>query len=160
MIAGHYLGEILRDDNPLDDTDWLAPPGAGSCITVIATDAPLLPGQCKALARQGAAGPRQDWHDGKPLLRRPVPGVLGRARERGDAGQPARVPSGADGAADELARLEFVQWGQMDPLYEAVVQCVEEAVLNVLVASTTMIGRDGHRSPGFPVERLPELLAR
>ncbi len=48
----------------------------------------------------------------------------------------------------------------MDPLYEAVVQCVEEAVLNVLVASTTMIGRDGHRSPGFPVERLPELLAR
>ena len=63
------------------------------------------------------------------------------------------------GAADQLGRLEFVPWGQMDPLYEAVVQASEEAVLNVLAASTTMIGRDGHRSPGFPAERLPELLA-
>jgi L-aminopeptidase/D-esterase-like protein len=48
----------------------------------------------------------------------------------------------------------------MDSLYEAVVQCVEETVVNVLVAGRTMIGRDGHRSPGFPVERLPDLLSR
>jgi L-aminopeptidase/D-esterase-like protein len=46
----------------------------------------------------------------------------------------------------------------MDPLYEAVVQCAEESVLNALVAGRTMTGRDGHRSPGFPVERLPHLL--
>ena len=58
-----------------------------------------------------------------------------------------------------LPSLEFVPWDQMDALYEAVVQSVEEAVLNVLVAGRTMLGRDSHRSPGFPVARLPQLLA-
>jgi L-aminopeptidase/D-esterase-like protein len=48
----------------------------------------------------------------------------------------------------------------MDPFYEAVVQSVEESVVNVLAASTTMVGRDGHRSPGFPSGRLADLLAR
>jgi D-aminopeptidase len=48
----------------------------------------------------------------------------------------------------------------MDPLYEAVVQAVEETVLNVLVAGETMVGRGEHRSPGFPVDRLPDLLDR
>ncbi|MET9337742.1 P1 family peptidase [Nonomuraea sp. NPDC003804] len=33
-----------------------APPGAGSVIAVVATDAPLLPGQCKALARRAPMG--------------------------------------------------------------------------------------------------------
>jgi L-aminopeptidase/D-esterase-like protein len=46
----------------------------------------------------------------------------------------------------------------MDRLYEAVVQSVEETIVNVLAASTTMVGRDGHRSPGFPAERAAELL--
>ena len=32
------------------------PPGAGSVIAVVATDAPLLPGQCKALARRVPLG--------------------------------------------------------------------------------------------------------
>jgi L-aminopeptidase/D-esterase-like protein len=51
-----------------------------------------------------------------------------------------------------------VPWGQLNPLFEAVVQCVEEAVVNFLVAAATMTGRDGHRSSGFRVERLPALL--
>jgi L-aminopeptidase/D-esterase-like protein len=57
-----------------------------------------------------------------------------------------------------LPRIEFLPWGRIDPLFEAVVQCVEEAVLNALVAARTMFGRDHHRSPGFPVERLAWLL--
>ena len=47
-----------------------------------------------------------------------------------------------------------------DPLYEAVVHAVEEAVLNALVANDPMTGRDGHRSPALPRERLMKLLAR
>ncbi len=31
-------------------------PGAGSVIAIVATDAPLLPGQCKALARRVPLG--------------------------------------------------------------------------------------------------------
>jgi D-aminopeptidase len=159
VVAGRYLGEVLRDDNPIDDTAWLAPPGAGSCITVIATDAPLLPGQCKALARRVPLGLARTGTSGSHfsgdlfLAFSAAPSNVGQLDSLLDSLR-------EEGTADDLARLEFVPWGQMDALYEGVVQCVEEAVLNVLAASTTMIGRDGHRSPGFPVERLPELLAR
>src|SRR5262249_45027756 len=51
-IGGVYLGELLADDNPISDYFNKYAQGAGSVITIIATDAPLLPGQCKALARR------------------------------------------------------------------------------------------------------------
>jgi hypothetical protein len=60
-VAGHRVGARIPVDNPLAD-NWLAddlgvpPPGAGSVIAIIATDAPLLPGQCKALARRVPLG--------------------------------------------------------------------------------------------------------
>jgi L-aminopeptidase/D-esterase-like protein len=49
--------------------------------------------------------------------------------------------------------------GRMDDLYTAVVQSVEEAVLNALVVNDDMVGRDGHRSPRLPHDRLVALLA-
>ncbi|MGH3241644.1 MAG: P1 family peptidase, partial [Spirillospora sp.] len=55
--------------------------------------------------------------------------------------------------------LRFVPWNRIDPFYEAVVQAVEEAVLNVLLAARPMVGRDGHRSPALPHDRLKALLA-
>jgi D-aminopeptidase len=48
----------------------------------------------------------------------------------------------------------------MDELYTAVVQSVEEAVLNALVVNDDMIGRDGHRSPRLSHDRLVALLSR
>ena len=42
----------------------------------------------------------------------------------------------------------------MDAFYAAVVQSVEEAVLNALVVNDDMVGRDGHRSPRLPIDRL------
>ena len=50
-------------------------------------------------------------------------------------------------------------WGECDPLFAAVVQAVEEAVLNVLVANTDMVGWDGHRVPALPHDRVRELMA-
>jgi L-aminopeptidase/D-esterase-like protein len=48
----------------------------------------------------------------------------------------------------------------MDDLYTAAVQAVEEAVLNALVVNDDMVGRDGHRSPALPHERLLALLGQ
>lgn len=153
VIAGRRAGEALADDNPMEETDWLAPPGAGSCITVVATDAPLLPGQCKALARRVPLGLARTGTTGSHFS-----GDLFLAFSATNIGM---LDSSIDTLAGTgtLPSLEFVPWGLLDPLYEAVVQCVEESVLNVLVAARTMVGRDGHRSPGFPVERLPVLLS-
>jgi D-aminopeptidase len=55
--------------------------------------------------------------------------------------------------------MNFIPWGRMDDLYTAVVQSVEEAVLNALVVNNDMVGRDGHRSPRIPHDRLVARLA-
>jgi L-aminopeptidase/D-esterase-like protein len=47
----------------------------------------------------------------------------------------------------------------MDLLFAAVVQCVEESVVNALVANEEMVGRQGHRTPALPHDRVRELLA-
>ncbi len=153
VVSGRPVGRELLEDNPLEDTTWLAPPGAGSCITVVATDAPLLPGQCKALARRVPLGLARTGTTGSHFS-----GDLFLAFSATNAGA---LDSSIDTPAviDALPTLEFLPWGQMDALYEAVVQAVEETVLNVLAAGETMVGRDGHRSPGFPIDRLPALLA-
>jgi L-aminopeptidase/D-esterase-like protein len=42
----------------------------------------------------------------------------------------------------------------------AVVQATEEAVVNALVANDDMTGRDGHRTPALPRDRVVEILSR
>ncbi len=54
-ICGTYLGERLAGDNPMAEFT-IAPPGAGSVIAIVATDAPLFPHQCKAMARRVTSG--------------------------------------------------------------------------------------------------------
>jgi L-aminopeptidase/D-esterase-like protein len=156
-IAGHHVGPHLTDDNPLAE-DWLAddlarPPGAGSVIAIIATDAPLLPGQCKALARRVPLGLARTGTTGShfsgdiflAFSTAPAPGLI------------SAFPIG-DVRDDEFGTLQFVPWGRIDDFYAAVVQSVEEAVLNALVVNSDMIGRDGHRSPALPHEQLRALL--
>src|SRR5262249_59856288 len=55
VLAGVPLGDALADDDPRLDWDRAAP-GSGSVIAVVATDAPLFPHQCQALARRVTAG--------------------------------------------------------------------------------------------------------
>ena len=147
-ILGRQLGGLLADDNPLEDTAWL-PTGGGSVIAVIATDAPLLPGQCKALARRVPLGLARTGTSGSHFS-----GDLFLAFSTANPGAfatgfPLREPSSAD-----RGRLEFIQWKWMDRLFEAVVQSVEEAVVNALTANEEMIGRDGHRTPALPHDKV------
>ncbi|WP_027008523.1 P1 family peptidase [Conexibacter woesei] len=148
-IAGRRVGRVLaHDDNPIEDSYALAPPGAGSCICVVATDAPLLPAQCTALARRVPLGLARTGTTGSHYS-----GDLFLAFSATNMGA-----LDSDMYVSGTAQLEFVPWGLIDPLYEAVVQAVEESVLNVLAASETVVGRAGHVSPGFPAGRLDELL--
>ncbi|CAN5389339.1 P1 family peptidase [soil metagenome] len=158
-VAGRHVGPALADDNPLDG-DWFdvdmgrkAPPGAGSVIAVIATDAPLLPGQCKALARRVPLGLARTGTTGSHFS-----GDIFLAFSTAEAtGLASTFPSGPP-RDDELSSLAFIPWGRMDPFYSAVAHAVEEAVLNALIVNTDMVGRDGHRSPALPLDRLTSLL--
>ena len=156
VVRGTPVGRLLSEDNPLEDGDWRAPPGAGSVIVVIGTDAPLLPGQCAALARRASLGLARTGTSGSHFS-----GDIFLCFSTGNEGAlSSRSPrSGVLGSG--LESLEFVPWGQVDPLYEAVVQGVEEATLNALFANRAdMVGRDGHRSPALPADRVLGLLER
>ena len=53
----------------------------------------------------------------------------------------------------ELA-LRMLNDGRIDLLYEAVIDCVEEAILNALLAAETMTGRNGNTVHALPHDGL------
>ncbi len=127
------------------------PPGAGSVIAVVATDAPLLPHQCTALARRvthgiARTGTISSHFSGDLFL------AFSTANPGGFSGY--HPLPGAGRAYDQL---RFIPWAQMNPFFAAVVEATEEAVANALVANEEMTGRDGHRTPALPRDRVAAL---
>jgi len=59
-------------------------------------------------------------------------------------------PEAALGASGRMASAEFIPDVDIDPFFDAVVQGVEEAILNALVANENMTGRDGNFVPALP----------
>jgi L-aminopeptidase/D-esterase-like protein len=155
-VAGVPVGRLLGDDEGEAgwDGDWAAPPGAGSCIAIVATDAPLLPGQCESLARRAPLGLARTGTTGSHFS-----GDLVLAFSTANRGALTSTFPTSDPSADDYATLRFIPWGRMDAFYDATVQAIEEAVVNVLTGASTMTGRDGHRAPGFPADRARDLLA-
>jgi D-aminopeptidase len=146
-IAGvpgrQLLDAVARDENEV-------PFGAGSVIAVVATDAPLLPNQCEALARRVPLGLARTGTTGSHFS-----GDLFLALSTANADA---LSSRVD-LDTTYESLRFIPWGQLDPLFAATVQAVEEAVLNALVAGRDTVGWQGRRSPGLPHEAVRALLA-
>ena len=46
----------------------------------------------------------------------------------------------------------------LNPIFSAVVEATEEAILNALAMATTTIGRDGHRAEAIPLDKLKQLV--
>jgi len=144
MLGGLPLGREFSDDDPLGDLDRVVA-GSGSVIGVVATDAPLLPGQCKALARRVPLGLARTGTAGSHFSGDLFLAFSTANRGAFRTGWPAPADTG-------LAQVSYLQWGQIDPVYTAVVHAVEEAVANALAAGREMVGREGHRSPGLPLD--------
>lgn len=152
-FAGVPLGEALIGDNPM--AQWSpAPAGSGSVIVIVATDAPLLPHQCKAFARRVPLGLARTGTTGSHFS-----GDLFVAFSVANPKAITPGLSSAYGASrGHYDQLRVIPWKFLDPFYEAVVQSVEEAVANALVANETMVGRDGHRSPALPRRAVEKLM--
>jgi D-aminopeptidase len=108
--------------------------GAGSIIVAIATDAPLLPHQCAGLARRASLGIARvggtgESSSGDLLVAFATGNRLPTEKEQAQG--PPEVP------IRTLAGL------LLDPLYDAVIDATQEAILNSLTAAETMRGRDG-----------------
>jgi len=154
-IAGRPLGPASQAPNPMETSGWfereagsgaVVSPGAGSVIVVVVTDAPLLPDQCRALARRVPLGLARTGTTGSHFS-----GDIFLALSTANEGS-LRSRMAGDGIAVE--QLSHVAWGGIDPFIEAVVQATEEAVCNALVAARDMTGRDGHESFALPHEEV------
>ena len=118
----------------------------GSIIIVIATDAPLFPHQLKRLARRATMGLARDGSTS--------------GNGSGDifiAFSTANPVAAAETGVPQLAMLPN---DRMNPLFDAVVQATEEAILNAMYAAETMVGRDDHKVEALPVDRVREILKK
>jgi L-aminopeptidase/D-esterase-like protein len=153
-IAGLPVGQLLADDNPMA-AYFAMPAGSGSVIAVVATDAPLLPHQCKALARRVTLGLARTGTTGSHFS-----GDLFLAFSTASPGGiTPGVTTFRPGAEGRYDQTRSIPWGFLDPFYAAVVQATEEAVLNALIANEDMTGRLGHRTPALPRDRVAALLS-
>lgn len=119
----------------------------GSIIAAIATDAPLLPGQLERLARRAAIG---IGRGGTPS-----------GNSSGDiflAFSTANDP----GSLPEPPVLSFtaISNDELDPIYMAAVEGVEEAVLNAMLAADTVTGKHGRTVEAIDQDALSALFAR
>jgi len=120
---------------------------SGSCIAVVATDAPLLPNQLKRLARRVSLG----------LAR------TGTISGNGSGDLFVAFSTANPSAADPnqvTHSIETIPNDLMDPLFTGVVQATEEAVVNALVDNHSMTGRDNHYVEALPRDRLRKLMKR
>ena len=128
------------------------PPGSGSIIVVVATDAPLLPHQCERLAQRAGLGIARAGGTGGHTS-----GDLFIAFATGN-----RLPLGADDE-DSLGlgtySVRAVRDLAIDRLFDAVIESTEEAIINALVAAETVVGRDGITAHALPHDRLREVMA-
>lgn len=122
-ILGAPVGRHLTQNRVFQDRGE-----RGSIIVVIGTDLPLAPHQLTRIARRGGLGIGRT-------------GTMG-GNGSGDiflafsVGNKTTLPH----TAGAFIGLEIVNDERLDPVYEAVVQSVEEAVVNAMVAATSMGG--------------------
>ncbi len=137
VIDGHPVGREIPGEVYKEES--------GSCIAVVATDAPLLPNQLKRLARRVSLG----------LAR------TGTITGNGSGDLFIAFSTANAGAANPESLTHWVETipnDRMDPIFAAVVQATEEAVVNALVDNHSMIGRDDHHVEALPHDRLREIL--
>jgi len=151
-VAGVHVGRAVDAHDPFADPGPV-PAGSGSVIVVLATDAPLLPGQLTALARRAPLGLARTGTIGSHYSGDLI--VAFSTANRDAFGRPG--PDQGD-PPPAYASLAFVPWAHMDPLFEAAVEAVEEAVVNALVAGTDMTGREGRWVPALPHDQLRRAL--
>lgn len=124
----------------------------GSIIVIVATDAPILPHQCRRLAQRASLGLARTGGLGATTS-----GDLFLCFSNGNRGLP---PPEVEPAVGFATTIRMLIDRALDPLFEATVEATEEAIANALVAAETMVGRDGHTAHRLPHDRLRDVMAK
>lgn len=143
-IAGDVIGpRLVADGHGRGDR----PDPAGSCIVVLATDAPLTSRQCERLARRAGLG----------LAR------IGSTASHGSG--EIFLAFSTTARVDRFERQAIVETRHvsdfaLDDLFAATVDVTEAAVLDALFSADTMSGRDGRTIQALPVDTLRDTHGR
>jgi len=147
-IAGVPVGEILAPDYA---DDGKRKRNAGSIICVVATDAPLLPSQITRLCKRAALG---IGRVGSFAAHASGEIIIGFSTAN-------KVPRSTSGTSQQMThQIEILLDDACDGLYEAVVECTEEAIVNSLCMADDMRGQSDHFAPALPLDDLATILNR
>lgn len=126
-----------------------APAGDGSCLIVVATDAPLDSRNLKRLAKRALLGiPRTGGY------------YSNGSGDYAIAFSTASQVRLAHGDRNLTQKVELVKNEAMSALFQAAAEASEEAILNSLFRARTMTGKDGHRAEALPLEKLKSYLEK
>jgi len=117
----------------------------GSIITVIATNAPLLSQQLNRLSKRaalgiGRVGSIAAHQSGEIVLAFSTANIFSRHSKR------------------RTYTLSILSDERMNPLYQAVIEATEEAILNALCMADEMSGINNHFSPALPLEEVRNIM--
>ncbi len=143
QIAGIPIGKELNHyyfNNLLNKPD-------GSCMIVVATDAPLNSRNLERLAKRAMLGLAKTGGissngSGDYVI------AFSTAKE-------VRIPYHAQ---NSTRKIKVLRNEAMTPLFMAVIEATEEAIINSLFHAETMAGRNGHTVHELPVEKVLQIL--
>jgi len=140
-INGLRIDKILR--KKVDLSQHLAKSQTdGSCLMVVATDAPLDSRNLKRLARRALAG-----------IARTGGYYANGSGDYAVAFSTAQQVRYRARQADQTMEIEVLRNEAMSPLFQAAVEASEEAILNSLFKATTVKGQKGRTGYALPVEK-------
>lgn len=118
----------------------------GSIIIVVATDAPLLPIQCKRMARHATVG----------LAKTGGFGFNG----SGDIFLAFATGNAITKHSEKNFEIKGFPNEHLSILFEATAEATEEAILNALCAAEDTTGKDGRLARALPTERLKAIMKK
>lgn len=141
-VAGIPFGKLIKGYDM--DIKHLEPkPGDGSIIVVVATDAPVLPWQLSKMCRRVSLGI----------------GNLGGGYQNGSGDIFLAFSTANENAFSyDSSEVTLLSDDKMDPIYRAVAQAVEEAIVNAMVAAEDMYGRNRNFVPALPHDEVERIL--
>jgi D-aminopeptidase len=148
-VDGLPVGRVISKEqvpSPFDDEETEQPPGTGSIIVILATDAPLLPIQCDRLVQRATVGLARmggGLDDGS--------GDIFLAFATGNRGLPSAV---LEGDVPQTVPVRMLPNERMSPLFHAAAEATEAAILNALLSADTVTGRDGVTAHGLEPDML------
>jgi D-aminopeptidase len=128
---------------------WDSHDDTGSIIVIVATNAPIIAGQCRRMAQRATLG----------IAR------MGGLGSNGSGDIFLAFSTANRGMYDarplkEPIAVFMLQHDAMTPLFEAVADCTEEAILNAMCMATTTTGANGRTAHAIPLDRLVEVMRK